>query len=69
MSRNEQQGKYAGKLNGKHYRTRGVNNIVSTFDCNMEMMWRQSKLNRRCLEVVLPELNRAFGVDLGMFFI
>lgn len=41
MSRNKLEGKYAGKLQAKHYRTRGVNNRVSTLNCILHVEFKQ----------------------------
>lgn len=41
MSRNQREGRYAGALNGRHYRTRGINNMVSTLDVCIELEMRR----------------------------
>jgi hypothetical protein len=40
-SRNQREGRYAGALNGRHYRTRGVNNTVSSLDVCIELEMRR----------------------------
>lgn len=44
MSRNQREGRYCGALHGRHFRTHGVNNIVSSLDVCIELQMRQ----RRC---------------------
>lgn len=43
MSRNQREGRYAGALHGRHYRTGGVNNIVSSLDVCIELQMRQRR--------------------------
>lgn len=57
MSRNKLEGRYAGKLQSKHYRTRGVNNTVSTLDCVLEVEFKKIRQGARMFNEVAKMLN------------
>lgn len=47
MSRNQREGRYAGAANGRHYRTRGVNCTVGSFDVAIEQHMRGLRIASR----------------------
>lgn len=62
MSRNKQEGRYAGKLDSKHYRTRAKSVTVSTLDCVIHTHWKDMQRQKR---IALEVLNSGALGDLG----
>jgi hypothetical protein len=61
MSRNKQQGKYAGKLGRKHYRTRLEDAKVSIVDCYYEEWARDHRAPSKAARDFFG------GGDIGIF--
>lgn len=59
MSRNQREGRYAGSLNGRHYRTRGVNCIVSTLDVCIELEVRRLGGASRLFDRLFAHIGRS----------
>lgn len=62
MSRNKQEGRYAGKLGSKHYRTRSASVSVSTLDCVLHTHWKDVQRQRR---IAMEMLNDGMFGGLG----
>lgn len=57
MSRNKSEGKYAGKLQSKHYRTRSVNVHVSMLDCILHIEFKKMQQDARMFNECAKMLN------------
>lgn len=65
MSRSTQQGKYAGKLNSKHYRTHSASVSVSTTDCLVERRMKEYRKDAKAVEEFFKDMGISFKALMG----